>query len=218
MVFKDSKVIIKKLWKPFLFVFLVSFLAINWNEVSWVFNYKIYKSAAGVLYESSQDILAQSGVHTEKSGEPSEIKESEYSDKENSIEISKIEVAVPLVFPANASKDDLYKLLDKGAVHFPSSALPGEIGQTIILGHSSASRWTKIKYYWIFSRLNELSQGDEVFIYYNNRKFSYKVTKTIFVDRGAELPKDLTNSENTLILISCWPPGKDLKRIVVVAE
>mgnify|MGYP001615565544 CR=1 FL=1 len=209
---------VKKLWKFFIFLFLATFIIFNWNEVSWIFNYKTYKSAADILYDSSQDILAQSGVHTEKSGEPSEIKESEYSDKENSIEISKIEVAVPLVLPANANKDELYKLLDKGAVHFPSSALPGEQGQTIILGHSSAPNWPKIKYYWIFSRLNELTEGDEIFIYYNHRKYSYKVTKTIFVDRGAELPKDLTNSENSLILISCWPPGKDLKRIVVVAK
>ena len=78
---------VKKLWKFFIFLFLATFIIFNWNEVSWIFNYKTYKSAADILYDSSQDILAQSGVHTEKSGEPSEIKESEYSDKENSIEI-----------------------------------------------------------------------------------------------------------------------------------
>jgi len=28
----------------------------------------------------------------------------------------------------------------------------------------------------------------------------------------------LTNSDNMLVLISCWPPGKDIRRIAVEAK
>jgi hypothetical protein len=45
------------------------------------------------------------------------------------------------------------------------------------------------------------------------------VTGKIFLDRGEELPKeDLTNATNVVLLVSCWPPGKDLRRIAIIAE
>jgi len=104
-------------------------------------------------------------------------------------------------------------------VLFPGSALPGQKGQTIIEGHSAPPGWPKIKYDWVFSRLNELEKGDEVILNFNHKKLNYYVTQKIFLNSGEEIaPKDLTNSENMLILISCWPPGKDIKRIAVMAE
>ena len=108
--------------------------------------------------------------------------------------------------------------LNRGAVYFPNSVLPGDMGQTIILGHSAPPGWPKIKHDWIFTRLSELVEGDEIFVYFNHRKYTYHVSGKIFLDRGEELPESLTNSENMLILISCWPPGKDLRRIAVEAK
>jgi LPXTG-site transpeptidase (sortase) family protein len=86
------------------------------------------------------------------------------------------------------------------------------------LGHSAPAGWPKIKYDWVFSRLNELSDGDEIFVYFENKKYTYQFSKKIFLEKGEELPSLLTNSENILVLISCWPPGKDLRRIAVVAK
>jgi LPXTG-site transpeptidase (sortase) family protein len=108
--------------------------------------------------------------------------------------------------------------LNKGVVLYPQSTLPGESGQTIILGHSAPANWPKIKYDWIFSRISDLEENDEIFLYFNQRKFSYYVKQKIFLEKGEELPGGLTGFKNTLILISCWPPGKDLRRIAVVAE
>ena len=52
-----------------------------------------------------------------------------------------------------------------------------------------------------------------------NKKITYYVTDTIFLEKGEEIPeKDLTNSQNYLIIISCWPPGKDSKRIAIMSE
>ena len=39
------------------------------------------------------------------------------------------------------------------------------------------------------------------------------------MERGEEISEEgLTNDENMVVLVSCWPPGKDLRRIAVEAN
>ena len=206
----------KALLKYFILVFAISFLVINWNEISWIFN---YKAMAGIVSSQFQSkIIAESADIFEKDKAPAPLKNSEPSEKENSVEIPKIEILAPLVVSESASEKDLSKLLNQGTVYFPGSVLPGEAGQTIILGHSAPPGWPKIKYDWVFTRLSELTEGDEIFVYFNHQKYTYHVTEKIFLDRGETVPQLLTNSENMVVLISCWPPGKDLRRIAVLAK
>ena len=184
---------------------MLSFFIINWQEVSWVFNYKVFSGfIAGVFQESNFETIASS-------------QESEMEIQKNILEIPRIEVSVPLIFVKN--ERDVDKALYQGAVHFPGSALPGEKGQTVILGHSAPPDWPKIKYDWIFSRIGDLAQGDEILLSFEGQKYVFVVVGKTILKRGEEIPQsDLTNSENVLVLISCWPPGKDYKRIAVMAE
>jgi len=203
---------LKKLFIPFVFVFLISFLIINWNEISWVFNYKVIsRTLSDFFRKNSQEVISDSFL-----GNKTEARNFDYSNKENSLEIPKIGISAPLIFVSN--EEEVYKSLDRGVVLFPNSVFPGEAGQTMILGHSSGPNWPKIKYDWVFSRLNELEEGDEILVYFNHQKYSYYMIKNFFLEKEEETPKgDLTNSHNMLLLITCWPPGKDLKRIVVEA-
>lgn len=202
---------LKIFWKPFLIVFLIFFLIINWQRVSWIFNYRVISGIFSDFFKKENLTINSNNSEDIKKNSPL----FEYSEKENSLEIPKIEISAPLVL-VNSEKE-VYKALDRGVVLFPSSVLPGESDQTIILGHSAPVGWPKIKYDWVFSRLNELEIGDEIFVYFNHQKYPYLVVKKIFLERGEEIPEDLTSSENMLILISCWPPGKDLRRIAVAA-
>ena len=195
----------KKLWKIFIFLFLAIFLIFNWNEVSWIFN---YRAVSGLF----TDFFKSNGEKTE------ELNSYDYYEEENSLEISKLGIFAPLIFVDSPDQKEVQKSLDIGVVHFPDSALPGKSGQTVILGHSAPAGWPKIKYDWIFTRLNELGEGDQVLVYFKHRKFSYFVTGKIFLEKGEEIPEGLTNSENVLVLISCWPPGKDIRRIAVLAK
>ena len=190
---------IKRLYKAFIFIFAISFLIINWNDISWIFNYRVISQSLSDFFQRDNSV------------------ESETIEKENSLEIPKIEVSVPLNFVEDTEK--VHKTLDNGVVHYPDSVLPGEKGQTIILGHSAPPNWPDIKYDDVFSRLNELDKGDEVFVYFDHQEYVYSVIKKIFLEKGEESYKDgLTNSNNMLILISCWPPGEDYRRIAVQAE
>jgi len=204
---------IKKLWKAFAFLFLLMLLIFNWSDNSWILNYRVVSSLFSNAFNIEEVVLDNSSnvVVLEDQGE--------YYDQENSVEIPKIEISAPLVFAESTEQTDMQKALDTGVVLYPDSVVPGDNGQTIILGHSAPVGWPKIKYDWVFSRLNELAEGDEIIVYFNNRKYTYIVSRKVFLERGEEISQEgLTNDENMLVLVSCWPPGKDLRRIAVEAK
>lgn len=202
----------RRLWKFFVFLFLINLIIINWNDLSWIFNYRaVYGGVNSLLERNKTEELRATGE--------TEIKEFSYVDKENSIEIPKIGIIAPIVFSQSDSEEDFEKALKKGVLYYPQSVLPGEEGRTIILGHSAPPNWPKINYDWVFSQLSELNTGDEIYIYFNNRQYPYQVTRKFSLNPGEEIPSEgLTNSKSILILLTCWPPGKDLKRMAVEAE
>lgn len=130
------------------------------------------------------------------------------------ITIPKIGIVAPIVTAATSDSEVIHGLLDSGVVLYPGSAPFGDLGQTVILGHSAPTGWPKIKYDWVFSRLNELKSGDMVVVTYNNQTLYYSVVdiRVVAPQEGVPAP---TVEGNSLALVSCWPPGKDLKRIVV---
>jgi len=199
-----------KLLKYFIIVFLVSFSLINWNDISWIFNYEFVSATISNFFQKEN---YQALSNSEKENR------FEYTDRKNSLEIPKIEISASLIIGKSSDEKELEKELKKGVVLFPNSALPGEKGQTIILGHSALSQWPKTSYLGVFSELNELKTGDNIFVYFNNRKYTYYVREKFYLDKGEEIPqKPLTNSENMLTLLSCWPPGRLSYRIAVQAE
>jgi LPXTG-site transpeptidase (sortase) family protein len=193
-----------KFLKIFTFLFLAVFIVINLGTIKRMFNYQLVYGG-----DQKAEIL--------KSGEDELIVVS--VPKPNSIEIPKINIQAPLIFIASTEQGDFQEALDTGVVSYPGSSLPGEAGQTIVLGHSAPPGWPKINYDWVFSEINDLVVGDEIFVYFNGQKYSYSVKDKVFLEKGEELPKeDLISGKNTLILLSCWPPGADRRRIAVIAE
>jgi LPXTG-site transpeptidase (sortase) family protein len=215
------KEMLKKLLKPFILLFLVNFLIFNWNGVSWIFNYRVILGAisdfVGKISGKISDFFAEIENKINSLGQIAQAENVNFLSKENSLEIPKIGVLAPLIIGENSDEKDLEEGLNRGVVMFPDSALPGQTGQTIILGHSAPANWPKIKYDWVFSQLNKLEEKDEIKVYFNNREYTYYVKDKIFLEKGEEIPNYSTDSGNTLLLISCWPPGKNLERIVVEA-
>lgn len=197
------KGVVKRLYKPFLILFFIAFVAVNWSDVCLVSNYKfIY----GTLY-----------VFAKEKGIIGNHNETDYFAQENVLNIPKLGLKVPIVFIKNDNPKDFDKALKKGVLHYPDSTLPGQKeGTVVILGHSAPSYWPRINYDWVFTNLNELKQGDKFSIYFADEKYFYKVKEKFFLKKGDEIP-NLTNSKSNVVLISCWPPGKNHKRIVVRA-
>jgi len=212
---------ISKFIRIFFFFSLFILIVVNWNWVKGIFDYKtiyseVYNSLKWKITQEKGKDLAIKVPEVELSEPKYEPKQTE---KPDSVEIPKIGITAPLVLIESAANKDITAALKKGVVHYSQSVLLGEEGQTVILGHSAPSGWPKINYDWVFSRLNELVPGDEVIINYQNREYRYLMTKKYFLKPGQDIPGgDLTNSENMLILISCWPPGTNIKRIAVEAQ
>lgn len=147
-----------------------------------------------------------------------ESTEKVFIGKQNSIVIPKIKIEAPIILVDSTRPEDFIEPLKNGVTHYPSS-LPGESGEIIILGHSSPPLWPKTNYNWVFSDLNTLESGDEIYVYFNNSQYKYVVEGRVFLQAGQELPSFATDdSRSKLLLISCWPPGIDNKRIVVYSE
>ena len=194
---------------------LLTLIIFNWNEVSWVSNYHVISGFFSDLFRQVEERVRIADYFDNST----DLQKYQYSEKEDSIEIPKIEVVAPLVFVDSLEITEIKKGLDLGVVHFSDSVLPGEVGQTIILGHSAPPNFPNIKYYWVFVRIEELIEGDEVFVFFNNRKYQYIVKQKFFLEKGEEIPQDsLTNNTNVLLLISCWPPETAARRIAVQAE
>ncbi|MCL5411186.1 MAG: sortase [Patescibacteria group bacterium] len=132
--------------------------------------------------------------------------------------IKKIDVNVPVVvnIPVDDKKEYLYALT-KGVAQARGSALPGEKGNIFIFGHSNSPGSENSNYRSVFTLLDKLGKGDEIEIIYKKEKYSYLVveTKTINPDQLEVLEK---TQKETVTLMTCWPFGTDLKRLVIRAE
>lgn len=133
------------------------------------------------------------------------------------LSIPKLQLQVPLIWsldPANFDKD-----LTKGVIHYPGTVMPGETGVAYISGHSSDYWWKKNQYAQVFTRLNQLSTGDDIFVELTDSSgkiyaYRYQVTSSKIY-----APDDQTqfidNSGIKLNLSTCWPIGTQKDRLVV---
>ncbi|MEK9153641.1 MAG: sortase [Patescibacteria group bacterium] len=204
-----------KIFAKFFLIFFVLIMAlINYQALAKVVNYLNYRVlAVKFSYKPSlPNFLLEAGEKIE-----SQLKQ----NLDGSLSIAKLQIKVPIIFSVDADNiDPLYlkSYLERGALFYPGSVLPGQPGKTVILGHSAPANWPKVKFDTVFSDLNKLANGDEIEIDLAGQVYHYKVVDKVILARGSEAPDfALTNSENMLVLISCWPPGKDYKRIAVAS-
>jgi LPXTG-site transpeptidase (sortase) family protein len=228
----------KKILKMAVMIYLVSFLIINWSDVSWIFNYREVSGLVSDFFnpypsidastmrayfypnhstEISSNNYATSARNNDQTKKIKNVKTT-YTAKQNTLEVPELSLSLPIIFATSAEKSSLEKDLNLGVVYYPGSVYPGQVGQIIILGHSSPIGWPKVKYDWAFSEIDKLSIGDLIYIDLNNQQYTYVVKQKTIINRGAEVPSDsAAASSNVLTLISCWPPGKDYQRIAVTA-
>jgi sortase A len=109
--------------------------------------------------------------------------------------------------------------LFEGVAHAKGSSFPGYGGNTYIFAHSADSFWNVGRYNAVFYLLKELQPQDDIVIFFQNKRYNYKVTETKIVDATdlSYLKSDIGTGE-TLTLQTCWPPGTTWKRMLVFAK
>ena len=109
--------------------------------------------------------------------------------------------------------------LKKSLIQYPQTALPGQLGNAVVFGHSVLPQFFNPKsYLTIFSTLFKLKQGDEILLNYDNIQYRYLIEEMYEVP-----PSDLSVLEQRfdgryLTLITCSPPGTYLRRLIVRAR
>lgn len=212
----------KQILKAFITIYLVSFTVVNWNDISWIFN---YREVSGLLYDFFTPYQSISASYApdifinNSATNDSQHAEYSYSSKTNILEIPSIGISTPVIFPKDPNIKAITKDLDNGAVYYPGSVLPGQTGQIVVLGHSAPPNWPKIKHDWVFSDLNDLKYGDQIYLYFDNKEYIYSVREKKILAIGQEItPTPLVKVGNIIVLVSCWPPGKNFQRMTIQAE
>ena len=141
-------------------------------------------------------------------------------DTEFSIVIPKIGAAARIFPNIDPSDENAFlPILKEGVAHARGSVFPGGRGNIFLFAHSTDNFWDAGRYNAVFYLLNKLVVGDDVIVFYENKRHNYKVTETKIVesDDTHYIASNLGQGER-VILQTCWPPGTAWKRLLVFAE
>ncbi len=136
------------------------------------------------------------------------------------LQVPSLKIDAPLVWSQDPK--DFDRDLQSGVIHYPGTAMPGQLGTTYISGHSSNYSWAKGSYNHVFTHLNDLA---------DNTSFSITVTTTdgkthvlhyVVVGRQQYSPGDQAQfkngGESVVALSTCWPVGSTKYRLVVYGQ
>lgn len=124
------------------------------------------------------------------------------------IEIPCIDVSLPIY---HGTSDEV---LNSGVGHLKESSLPvgGKNTRSVLTGHRGLPTAK------LFTRLDELANGDLFYIHVCNKTLAYKVKK-IEVIKPEELDKlDIQEGKDLVSLVTCTPYGINTKRLIVTGK
>lgn len=135
--------------------------------------------------------------------------------------IPKINVNVPVNYNVTPDQKSQLKAMENGLAWFGipgANSKPGQIGNTVLSGHSSNDFIENGKYKFVFALLDRLKKGDIFYVHYNGIRYTYSVTKIQIVKPNniKALQDGATKPEVTLL--TCTPLGTALNRLLVTGE
>lgn len=135
--------------------------------------------------------------------------------------IPKINVDVPVVYGVGYDHNSQMTAMEKGVSHFSipgANSVPGQVGNTVLSGHSSNDLFDPGDFKFIFAQLDKLQNGDTIYVNYNSTRYSYTVTKKEVVMPNQVDKLTYATDKPVLTLITCTPLGTAQKRLLVTAE
>ena len=140
---------------------------------------------------------------------------------DNRLMIPKLNVDVPVHFGIANDTATVDAAMENGVAQFSipgANALPGEIGNLVITGHSAGDIYSNNQYKFIFSGLERLGNGDLIYIDYDGTRYTYSVTKMETVEPNNVSALVYETDKPMLTLITCTPLGTSRYRLLVTAE
>ncbi len=138
------------------------------------------------------------------------------------IKIPKINVEAPVVYDISSIAESVVQSkLKSGVVHYPiagASAFPGQVGNTVFLGHSANDVFDDGQYKFIFLYLDRLVKGDTFYLNYEGKRYTYIVTETKVINPSQVGELVLNNGKPMATLVTCTPAGTALNRLIIIGE
>ncbi len=135
--------------------------------------------------------------------------------------IPKINVDVPVEYNVTPDYDAQMKAMENGVAWFGipgANSKPGQVGNTVLSGHSSNDIIDPGNYKFIFAQLERINNNDTIYINYNGVRYTYTVTKKEVV-KPTDVQKLIYPTDKPILtLITCTPLGTSLNRLLVTAE
>ena len=135
--------------------------------------------------------------------------------------IPKINVNVPVDYDTKPDQASQLKAMENGVAWFGipgANSKPGQVGNTVISGHSSNDFIDSGSYKFVFALLDRLKPGDIFYLHYQGVRYTYSVTKTRVVRPTDVSALVYETSKPEVTLITCTPLGTALNRLLVTAE
>ncbi len=108
--------------------------------------------------------------------------------------------------------------LKQSLIHYSGTAMPGNLGNSVIFGHSVLPQFFNPQnYLTIFSTLHTLRPGDTMEIVADGATFTYKISEMYEAAPDDLSPLAQTYNGRYLTLITCTPPGTYLRRLIIKA-
>ncbi len=108
--------------------------------------------------------------------------------------------------------------LKQSLIQYGGTAMPGDLGNTVIFGHSVLPQFFDPKNYLsIFSTLHTLDIGDTMEITADGATYTYKIAQMYETTPDDLSPLAQTYNGRYLTLITCTPPGTYLRRLIIKA-
>lgn len=133
--------------------------------------------------------------------------------------IPKLNIDVPVAF--NIQTDAVMEAMNHGVAQFSipgANALPGQVGNLVLSGHSAGDIYSSNPYKFIFSGLERLENGDLIYVNYNSVRYTYQMTGSRVVEPTDVAALIYSTDKPLLTLITCTPLGTSRYRLLVTAE
>lgn len=214
----------------FAFIFAMLFTALNYQSFWQITSARIEPLLHGPAIAQTAALAEVANTQKPESAKiPGNLLSflPEVGPPENRVIIPKLGLNVPLVEPSydallredwNQVEHDIQDALQKGVVHYPGTARPGQTGNFFLTGHSSYYPWAPGDFKTVFARLHELDVGDTYTVYFRGDKHVYKVTEEKEVKPSDTTVLDQPSDRRISTMMTCTPVGTTLRRLILVAQ
>lgn len=135
-----------------------------------------------------------------------------------SVVIPKIGAKSDVIANVDAANPKEYlEALEEGIAHARGTYFPGQKETIFLFAHSTNSPVNIARYNAVFYLLRKLEPGDEIIIFFADKKYVYEVSGKV-VTSANDTSWLTTKEEERLILQTCDPPGTIFRRLLIIAR